>query len=95
MLRPKKLPAWLSRRGYRDRLKQRIATMHSRDRDAETMAELPLPEEQSARENVLLFPLSRVLGRPAAALLLGFCLRVACELEGAQGSVIMQITGAA
>ncbi|MHB2208251.1 hypothetical protein [Methylobacterium sp. CM6257] len=44
---------------------------------------------------MLLFPLSRIFGRPAAALLLGLCLRVACELEGAQESTILQITGAA
>jgi hypothetical protein len=69
--------------------------MLSQERNAETMApELLSSEEQSAGENVLFFPLSRIFGRPAAALLLGFCLRVACELEGAQGSAILQITGA-
>jgi hypothetical protein len=69
---------------------QRIAMVLSHDRNTETTAsELLLPEEQSMRENVLLFPLSRVLGRPAAALLLGFCLRVACELEAAPVIAIM------
>jgi hypothetical protein len=68
MPRAKKLPAWLSRRGYRDRLKQRIATVHSRDQDTQAGAqEFLLPEEQSLGENVLLFPVHHLLEHPDAA----------------------------
>ena len=68
MFRTKKLPAWLSRRGYDERLKQRIATMHSRDRDGRAGApQSLLPQEQSVGENVLLFPLSRLLRHADAA----------------------------
>lgn len=96
MSRAKKLPSRISRRGYRPRLKQHIAMMLSQGRNAEDEApKLPLPEEQSADENVILFPLGRIFGRPAAALLLGFCLEVARGLDGGLGSAIVRITGAA
>lgn len=68
MARSRKFPSWLSRRGYDDRLKQRIATMLSRDQIAQATASKPnLPEEQALDENVLVFPLNRVLKRPNAA----------------------------